>query len=435
MVEHLQRALDRRPLDADAGLWLARVLAASLSVGGRAEAVRRATAAARLAEQKGRVHWAAAAWLWVARLDRTVDPAAALDAAGRAAVLVPHRAEPWVERALVHVWTGDDERARQAALVAYRHHERSLHDLLGDTCSPPDPVEAVALEDHVRQASLDRLVQLLQLAIRLGAQIDGPAAAAPPAPPGWLAPPSPIGAEASDALAAMSLDESAEEGRRLSGAIHARLRQWAAALAEEGRMLQSPGGAGPSGPVPPVGAESGSPGRPGRNAIHDRDSLMWGLAGAGAIGACGVGLWWATGSALWMLLGLGLALAAVAVTLRAATDPAAALPDGGGDVTASPTAPADTAPSPAAASPGQPDGAGAPAGVGSAPTATWPPGSPPAPFAGATPGARSRPRTRAAGRVAHACAGARRCHPTGGVADARLAPARTGGAGLPRRHR
>ena len=73
---------------------------------GRAEAARRATDAARIAEQKGRVHWAAAAWLWVARLDRRVDPAAALDAAGRAADLVPHRAEPWVERALVHLWPG-----------------------------------------------------------------------------------------------------------------------------------------------------------------------------------------------------------------------------------------------------------------------------------------------------------------------------------------
>ena len=97
------------------------------------------------------------------------------------------------------------------------------------------------------------MVQLLQLATRLGADVGVPGGSDAPglAGAGQLAAPSPIGAEASDALAAMSLDELAEEGRRLSGAIHAALRRWAAGLAEEGRALAS--GAMPGGWAHPVG--------------------------------------------------------------------------------------------------------------------------------------------------------------------------------------
>ena len=302
MVEHLQRALDHRPLDADAGLWLARVLAASLSVGGRSEAVRRATDAARLAEQKGRVHWAAAAWLWVARLDRRVDQTAALDAAGRAADLVPHRAEPWVERALVGLWTGDDERAKEAALVAYRHHERSLHDLLGDTCSPPDPVEAVALEDHVRQASLDRLVQLLQWATRLGAEIDG-AGRGPGRPAGAARMARAAVADRRRGLRRARRDVPRRVGGGGSTAQRRHPRQAAPVGGGAGRGGPDAAVAGRRRPDRTGAARRGrlGPGRTAcrgrrrlpagrarrgaraRNAIHDRDSLVWGLAGAGAI--------------------------------------------------------------------------------------------------------------------------------------------------------
>lgn len=365
MAEHLRRALARRPLDADAGLWLGRLLAASQSASGRAEAARRITDAARIAEQKGRVHWAAAAWTWVARLERRVDPTAALEAANRAAELVPHRAEPWVERALVHLVWGDRSRASDAALAAYRHHERSLSELLDDTLSPPTPADAAVLVDHVRQVSLDRAVQLLQLATRLGADVGVPGGPAGPdsdvvprlVGAGQLAAPSPIGAEASDALAAMSLDELAEEGRRLSGAIHAALRWWAADLAEEGRALAAgadptrwatlgtgvgaravalgaagavgggvPGSVGvgsEAGPTEPGDPRGGGP-PPGGGTIHDRESLAWGLAAAGAVLACGIGLWWVSGSVIWLLLAVVLAGAAVGVTVRAATDPDAA---------------------------------------------------------------------------------------------------------------
>ena len=477
MVEHLQRALTRRPLDADAGLWLARVLAASQSVSGRAEAARRATDAARIAEQKGRVHWAAAAWLWVARLERRVDPAAALDAANRAAELVPHRAEPWVERALVHLCRGDLSRASGAALAAYRHQERSLSDLLDDTLSPPAPPDAGALVDHVRQVTFDRVVQLLQLSIRLGAEASGSAEAGGTSrrfSAGQLAAPSPIGADASDALAAMSLDELAEEGRRLSGAVHAELRRWAVELASEGRALAA--GAMPGGWAHPVGAavvagagpgvatradeladsagqvDAVDPGpgrpapgedRPGRGVIHDRESLVWGLAAAGAVVVCGAGLWWVTGSVIWMLLAVGLAVVAVGVTVRAATDPAAA-EAGADEPEPGPSVPATvrgaaSGPMPAPA-PSGPAGVDGPA-AGPGPAAPWPPPGIPRAIAGGTPtvtgDGASTPVDHLdpldpleAWRCPHPGAGRR--HRAGGGDHARLAPARTGGPRLPR---
>ena len=173
----------------------------------------------------------------------------------------PHWLEPWVERALVHVWTGDDERARQAALVAYRHHERSLHDLLGDTCSPPDPVEAVALEDHVRQAS-GSIGSCSSSNWRSASahRSTGRRRGRPPAPPGWLAP---TVADRRRGLRRARRDVPRRVGGRGSTAQRRHPRQAAPVGRGAGRGgpdAAVAGGAGPSGPVPPVGA-SGAPDR------------------------------------------------------------------------------------------------------------------------------------------------------------------------------
>ena len=131
------------------------------------------------------MHWAAAAWLWVARLERPVDPAAALEAANRAAELVPHRAEPWVERALVHVCRGDAERARRRPWP--RTGTRSGRC---PTCSTTParhqtpPRRRPWRTTSARRPSTGSCSSCSWRSASVPTESTAPAAAAPPAPPG-----------------------------------------------------------------------------------------------------------------------------------------------------------------------------------------------------------------------------------------------------------
>ena len=197
------------------------VLAASQSVSGRAEAVRRATDAARIAERKGRVHWAAAAWLWVARLNRHGGPRRRAGAAGRAATWCrtgPSRGSSGPSSTWHGATTSRANQGGAGGLPAPR--AVAVTTCSGHAARRP-PRRRAALEDHVRRRRPrpDRAAPPAGDPPRCPRSTARPTALAGAAR--RLRAPSPIGAEASDALGHDALDELAEEGRRLSGAIHA----------------------------------------------------------------------------------------------------------------------------------------------------------------------------------------------------------------------
>jgi hypothetical protein len=304
MVQHLRRALALRPLDAEVGLWLARLLAASQRRSALGDAIRLADGAARLAEGMSLWHgeqdgtprhpeWAPAAWIWAARMSRTVDPTFASGAAGRAATLSPGRAEPWVELTIQHLLAQRAEAALSSALEAYRRHEWSLAVL-------QDEPALRRAQPHVSALLAAVAKEMAQRVAALAALVDDDVRPA-------------VGSReqlSATELAGLPLPVLSIEGRGLGHLIMRALSLEAAELAAYGRRLTTDALARAGGGLAPAPI----PGRIGREVFAK------GAAAVALLVLCGAGLSWVFSSLIWSMFGLLLGGAAMFVTLRVAAE-------------------------------------------------------------------------------------------------------------------
>jgi hypothetical protein len=237
--------------------------------------------------------WAAAAWLWVAKLARSADPTFASAAAERAATLAPTRAEPWVEQTVQHLLAQQSDPCLHAALQAYRRHEWSLVVLQED----PDLREMQAQVQAVFAAVGANMARRVASLVALVDDDVRPA----------------FGSRdqlSADELGRLPLPVLAMEGRGLGQLILRALSLEAAELAADGRRLAAEALARVGGGLVPAPV----PGRIGREVFTK------GAVAVTLLVLCGVGLTWVFGSVVWAMLGLGLGALAMFATLRVAAE-------------------------------------------------------------------------------------------------------------------